>query len=139
MELSTNNKTEILLNVLDFNIKEINRKEEEQQKLFEWSTGLLLAAFAAVVALSGRTTPFLFIHRIMTRTKDAAGNADAVETIEETLHLFEDGYYGARSPYPKEWQGRLGEDIRKDKLPTYYALIIGLMVACVVTAIWLLL
>jgi hypothetical protein len=106
---------------------------------------LLLAAFAAVVALSGRSTPlaypihvkilatamivvpaFLFTHRIITRVESHVGNAKAVERIEETLHLFEDGYYGVRSPYPQEWQGKLAEGIRKGKIPIYYALILGL-------------
>lgn len=158
MEISNSDKTVILLNALNFNVDEINRKEQEQQKLFEWSTGLLLAAFAAVVALAGNTTPLaypipvkilattliavpscLFIFRIAARTKDIVGNAKAVESIEEALHLFEDGYYGTHSPFPQEWQGKLADTIRKDKMPSYYALISGLMTACVVTAIWLVL
>jgi hypothetical protein len=160
MELSASDKTEVLLQVLDFNIKEIHRREEEQQKLFEWSTSLLLATFGAIVALSGRATSLaypipikilataliavptsLFIHRIMTRVRGSVGNAKAVERIEETLHLFEDGYYGASSPYPHEWeiQGKLAKDMRKSKTPIYYALILGLMTVCVVTTVWLLL
>jgi len=157
-ELSNSDKTSVLLYALDFNLKEINHKEDEQQKLFEWSTGLLLASFAAIVALAGKTGPLaypihikslatgliviptvLLVYRIITRTKDAIGNAMTAETVENLLHLFDEGYYGTHAPFPKEWRNSLAKYVRKDKLPAYYAMIIMLMTACVVTAIWLLL
>lgn len=158
MEFSTSDKTGILLKAFEFNVDEINRKQGEQQKLFEWSTGLLLAAFAAVVALSSISIPSpysipvkilattliavpssIFIYRIPTRRKDIVTNAIAIESIEESLRLYEDGYYGINSPFPKEWKGSFPEIIRRDKTPVYFAFIISIMTLCVVTAIWLLL
>lgn len=158
MEFSTSDKAEILLNALNFNVEEIHRREEGQLKLFEWSTALLLAAFGAVVALAGRSGPlnypvlvkalatalitvpiFLFTQRIITRVGSSLGNAEAIQRIEETLRLFEDGYYGAHSPYPPQWRGNLGDSIRRGKMRYYYAAILVLMTACVVTAIWVLL
>jgi len=158
MEFSTADKTSIVLYALDYNIKEIHRREEKQQQLFEWSTSLLLAAFGAVVALSSRSSPlpytipikliataliavptFLFAYRILLHTRGSVANAKAVERIQELLHLFEDGYYGIRSPYPQEWEGKLAEGIRKGKTPIYYAFILSLMAMCVIVAIWLLL
>jgi len=158
MDFSTSNKTDILLYVFDFNVKEIYRRKEQQQRLFEWSTSLLLAAFGAVVALSGRSAPLpfplvikalatlmiavptlLFSQRIASSRKASAGNAKAVERIQETLRLFEDGYYGTRSPYPHEWEGTLAETTRKGRTTVYYVAILSLMAACVIAAIWLLL
>ena len=60
MDFSSSDKTEILLKAFDFNFAEINRKQNQQQKLFEWSTNLLLAAFAAIVALSGVEIPAVY-------------------------------------------------------------------------------
>jgi len=158
MDFSTSDKTQILLYIFDFNVKEIYRRKEQQQRLFEWSTSLLLAAIGAVVALSGRSTPldfpvaikalatimivvptFLFSQRIVKFRKGSVGNAKAVERIQEILRLFEDGYYGVRSPYPHEWEGTLAEGIRKGKTTLIYVAILVLMAACVVAAIWLLL
>ena len=158
MRLSTSDKVEVLLKAFDFNIGEINRKQAEQQKNFEWTTSTLLAAFAAVIALSGVNIPTayslsikllataliavpssVFIIRIPTRRKDSIENAKAVESIEEALHLFEDKYYGAQSPFPKTWKGAFPDIVRKDKLPVYLSFIIGVMAVCVIIAIWLLL
>lgn len=158
MKLSTSDKVEILLKAFDFNIEEINRKQAEQQKNFEWATSLLLAAFAAVIALSEVNIPpaysafikilattliavpsCVFIIRIPARRKDTVENAQAIENIEDALHLFEDEYYGAQSPFPKTWKGAFPNIIRKDKLPIYLSFIIGVMAVCVIAAIWLLL
>lgn len=158
MRLSTSDKVGVLLKAFDFNIGEINRKEDEQQKNFEWTTSLLLAAFAAVVALSGVNIPpaysffirllattliaipsSVFIIRIPVRRKDNIENAKAVESIEEALHLFQDKYYGPQSPFPKTWKGTFPDVVRKDKLPVYFSFIISVMAVCVIIAIWLLL
>ena len=158
MKFSTSDKVEILLKTFDFNITEINRKQAEQQKNFEWATSSLLAAFAAVVALSGVNIPSaysvfikllattliavpssVFIIRIPTRTKDSIENAKAVESIEDALHLFEDECYGTQSPFPKTWKGAFPDIIRKDVMPVYLSFIIGVMAVCVIIAIWLLL
>lgn len=158
MEFSSSDKTEILLKAFDFNVDEINRKQGEQQKLFERSTSLLLASFAALLALSGvaipaaysipvkvlATTliavpPSVFIYRIPSRRKDIVHNAIAVESVEEAVRLFEDGYYGIQSPFPKEWKGAFPEIIRRDRTPIYFAFIMGIMTICVEATIWLLL
>lgn len=57
MMFSDSDKTAILLNLLDRQIDEIQKREQAEQKLFEWATSLLLAAFAGVVALSQKSTP----------------------------------------------------------------------------------
>ena len=158
MRLSTSDKVEVLLKAFDFNIGEINRKQAEQQKNFEWATSTLLAAFAAVIALSGVNIPTaysifikllattliavpssVFIIRIPARRKDSVDNAKAIENIEEALHLFEDKYYGTQSPFPKAWKGSFPKIILKDKMPVYLSFIIGVMAVCVIIAIWLLL
>jgi len=158
MRLSTSDKVEVLLKAFDFNIGEINRKQAEQQKNFEWTTSTLLAAFAAVIALSGVNIPTaysifvkllatvliavpssVFIIRIPTRRNDNIENAKAVESIEEALHLFQDKYYGPQSPFPKTWKGNFANVVRKDKLPIYFSFIISVMAACVIIVIWLLL
>lgn len=158
MKLSTSHKVDVLLKMFDFNIEEINRKQAEQQKNFEWTTGALLAAFAAVIALSETAIPTVysvlvkvlattliavpasvFIIRIPARRKDSVDNAMAVESIEEALHLFEDEYYGKQSPFPKKWQGNFPNIIRNDKMPLYLSFIIGVMAVCVIIAVWVLL
>jgi hypothetical protein len=158
MKFSTGDKAAILLKAFDFNIEEINRKQTEQQKNFEWATSALLAAFAAVVALSRVNIPVtysifikllattliavpssVFIIRIPARRKDMIDNARAVESIEEALHLFEHGYYGVQSPFPEAWKGKFPDIIRKDAMPVYLSFIIGVMAICVIIAIWLLL
>jgi hypothetical protein len=158
MKFSTSDKVEILLKAFDFNVAEINRKQAEQQKNFEWTTSSLLAAFAAVVALSEVNIPptyslfikllattliavpsSVFIIRIPARRKDSIENAKAIESIEEALRLFEDKYYGIQSPFPKEWKGAFPNIIRKDSMPVYLSFIISIMAICVIAAIWLLL
>ncbi len=52
MGFSDSDKASILLNLLDRQTGEMQRKEQAEQKLFEWATSLLLAEFAGVVALS---------------------------------------------------------------------------------------
>jgi hypothetical protein len=55
VELSGSDKVAVLLNLQDMQVKEMHRREETEQKLFEWSTSLLLTALAAIVALSQRS------------------------------------------------------------------------------------
>ena len=157
-ELSASDKTEILLKVLDDQIRSIERGEEREQQLFQWSTSLLLAAFGVVVALSDRSQAlpfpivvkslatvlivvpvFLSIIWIFRRSRRSVKNAEAIERIEKSLRLFEDGYYGVDSPYPRAWEGRLAESRLRRKTPVYYALVMVIMTTCVVTVIWLIL
>lgn len=158
MDISNSDKITVLLYALDFNFTEIKRKEDEQQNLFEWSTGLLLASFAAIIALSETSSALanailikilatslilfptiLIIYRIVKRTKDSIENAESVEVIEELLHIFDDGVYGDRTPFPQEWRGSLTKLIKNDQLPKNYSIIIAFMASCVIVAIWMLL
>lgn len=157
-DLSSSDKTEVLLRALDNQIKSIERGEEREQQLFQWSTSLLLAAFGAIVALSDRSHAlpfpiavkslatvlivvpvFLSIAWIFRRSRRSVRNAEAVERIEKSLRLFEEGYYGVHSPYPRAWEGKLAESRLRRKTPIYYASVMTLMAACVVTVIWLIL
>ncbi|NJO73671.1 MAG: hypothetical protein HC833_07875 [Leptolyngbyaceae cyanobacterium RM1_406_9] len=155
MELSESDKVAVLLNLQDMQVKEMHRREETEQKLFEWSTSLLLAAFAAIVALSQRTVVlpqatfvkviatvmvgvpvYLVIVKIKERSGASVGNAEAVERIQSLLHLFDDSYYGTHSPYPQEWAGQLAKGRLKRKSPIQKFVIIGLMAFCVISTIW---
>ncbi len=158
MGLSDESKVTVLLNLLDRQVDEIQRREETEQKLFEWSTSLLLASFAGVVALSQKTTVlpqavyvkliatvmvgipvFLAISRIVTRSSASVPNAEALERIQSLLHLFEDGYYGSHSPYPQSWAGGLASSRLKRKSPLQKSMILALMSICVIATIWLIL
>jgi len=159
MEPSSSDKVVVLLNLLDRQADFMLWSEEKQQKWFEWATSLLLAAFGVVVALSSRSTPLpyptlvktlatalisvptsLLISRIWSQAGSSARNADVLARIEQLLYLFEDGYYGGQSPYPKEWAGdHLAKVVSRRRTPIAYILILGLMTACVVAAIWLIL
>ncbi|MEP0873101.1 hypothetical protein NDA01_25260 [Trichocoleus desertorum AS-A10] len=155
MDFSDSDKVTILLNLLDRQIDEIQRREETEQKLFEWSTSLLLAAFAGVVALSQRSTPvpyavfvkllatvmvsipvFLSILKITSRSAASVSNAEAVERIQSLLHLFEDSYYGSHSPYPKEWAGGLAKGRLKRTSPIYKSAMVASMALCVIATLW---
>jgi hypothetical protein len=155
-EFSDSDKVTILLYLLEHQTDQIRRREQRVRQWFEWSTGLLLAAFGAVIALSGRSNPLphpilikllatilitvptiLLTSRILRQSKASVGNAEAIERVQQLLHLFEDGYYGAHSPYPQTWEGTLAKGRLKRRSPYYYAFILVLMVACVVATIWL--
>jgi len=158
MELSSSDKTAVLLHVLKDQIDAIERRESREQTWFEWATNLLLATFGATVALAGKAAslPYpivtkvlatalvtipsgLIVSRILTSRKRQARNAKTVERIQQLLHLFEEGYYGTHSPYPNDWAGNLAKGILRRKTPLYFAAILALMASCVVVAIWLLL
>ena len=159
MDMSNSDKVAVLLNLLNYQTNEMHRQEEIAQKWFEWSTSLLLAAFGVIIALSGRSSPLpypifvksiatilvivptvLFIIRILSRPIVAATNAQTMIRIEKLLHLFESEYYGSQSPYPKAWAGNFLPDvILKRRTPISYTLVLGLMVVCVITTIWLVL
>lgn len=155
MEFSESDKVTVLLNLQDMQVKEMHRREESEQKLFEWSSSLLLAAFAAIVALSQRSTAlpqavfvkiiasvmvgvpvYLAVIKIKGRSLASVGNAEAVERIQSLLHLFDDAYYGTHSPYPQEWAGKLAKGRLKRTSPIHKSVIIGLMAVCVIATIW---
>jgi|CXWL01.1.fsa_nt_gi hypothetical protein len=158
MSLSDSDKTTILLNLLDRQTSQIERREQKEQQWFEWQTGLLLATFGAIVALAQRSSPLpylviikslatvlvgiptlLVIYRIVRQKSRSVKNAETIERIQQLLHLFDEGVYGSQSPYPKEWAGNLAKGRLKRTTPNYYALILLLMMACVITTIWLVL
>ena len=159
MDMSNSDKVAVLLNLLNYQTNEMHRQEEIAQKWFEWSASLLLAAFGVIIALSGRSSalPYpifvkslatilvivptvLFVIRILSRAIVAATNAQTMIRIEKLLHLFETKYYGSHSPYPNAWAGDfLPNVILKRRTPLSYAFVLGLMAACVVTTIWLVL
>lgn len=66
-------------------------------------------------------------------------NAEAVERIQDLLHVFEDGCYGTHSPYPKEWAGTSAKGQLKRQSPIQKSVILFLMAACVVATVWLIL
>lgn len=159
-DFSTDNKVAILLKLLEVQTEELRRKDEVEQLLFQWTTGLLLAVFGGVLALSGKATALpslsatsikilasvivaipalLSVIWIFRRSRISAENTRAIEHIQELLHLFQDGFYGAHSPYPHHWQGQFTKGRLKRKTPKYYASVIFLMSACVIAAIWLVL
>ena len=55
MKLNDEHKLAVLLNRLDFHAHELQRSEEKETQLFEWSTALLLAVFAATLVLADPT------------------------------------------------------------------------------------
>ena len=151
-------KTAVILRSLEHQFREIQRREEREQKLFEWSSGLLLAAFAAIVALSGRTSALphalfvktlasiligvptiIFSGRLLRYSKLTVDNAEAIERIEEILGVFEEGVYGEQALYPPRWRGQLARKRSERKTPHLYSVILLLMAACVIATIWLLL
>jgi len=156
MEISDSDKVTVLLHLFDQQTRSIDDRVTIEKRWFEWSTNLLLAAFAAIVALSGINKPLpnsqsikviasllvmipaiLSILRIHNTNKGMMINAFALERIEELLHLFESGVYGEQSPFPTDWKGTLASGFPKRKTPVYYSAIIIAMTLCVVFTIWL--
>jgi hypothetical protein len=157
-EFSTSDKVDILLYALDAQMKSLQQSEDREQQFFQWSTNLLLAAFGALIALSGGTRTLSFpilvkllatilivvpaslsIVWIFRRSKRSVNMAEAIERIQKLLHLYEEGYYGPHAPYPSAWEGSLVKGRLQRKTPLYYAAVIVLMAVCVVVAIWLIL
>lgn len=158
MEFTVGDKTSILLQLLDHQLKEIERREGREQKMFEWLTALLLAAFAAIVALSDRDHPLLnsnivkaiattlvaapcliLLYRFKRYSELSVENAKAVERIEQCLGVFKDDVYGGLSPYPPEWEGVFAANRKRRNTPYYYLAVLVVMAACVITTIWLIL
>jgi len=158
MDFSMSDKTTILIHLLDYQAREIQRREAREQQLFEWTVGLLLAAFGAIVALSDRDSPLLypisvkmlasvligfptviFATRIRRYSQRSVGNAEAIDRIERVLHLFDEGYYGADTPYPKEWAGTFSNKRKERNTQNYYSAIMLLMAVCVIATVWLIL
>lgn len=154
----TDTKVTILLNALDFQLHEIQRRQDREQQIFQWSTSLLLTIFGVVTALysTTSTTPFPALIKVLASlmvslpilfstywifrlSSQAVNNAATVERIQNLLLLFDTSYYGAESPYPQTWHGSLARNLRKRRTPLYYALILGTMALCVVLAIWVVL
>lgn len=151
-------KTAVLLQLLQHQLSEIERRESREQKLFEWSTGLLAAAFGVVVALYEEGEPLshamvirvlatilvavptlVLVVRIGRYQRMSIESAEVVERIEKSLLIFDKEVYGEDSPYPEEWEGTFAAKRAKRRTPIYYQGISILMAACVITAIWLLL
>ncbi len=158
MDFSTSDKTTILIHLFDYQAREIQRREAREQQMFEWTVGLLLAAFGAIVALSDRDAPLLypvpvkmlatvligvptiiFAVRIRRYTERSVENAEAIDRIERVLHLFEEGYYGVDTPYPEEWAGGLSNRRKKRNTQNYYSAIMLLLAVCVIATVWLIL
>lgn len=156
--ISSGDKIQILLKLLDEQVKNIERSEEQEQRLFQWATSLLLAAFGVIMALADKSGVFsspviikliattivvvpvlLSIFWIFRRSQRSVKNAESVVRIEKLLHLFDEQFFGTHSPYPKEWEGGLPDSRRRRKTPTYYALVMAIMTFCVVATIWLVL
>jgi hypothetical protein len=157
-DYSTDTKVTILLNALDFQLNEIQRRQEKEQQIFQWATSLLLAVFGSIIALRSNTAalpspfvvktlasvmivlPILFsVQWIFRLSSQATNNAGAVERLQNLLHLFDPDYYGPQSPYPQTWEGRLKLNLRERKTPIYYAAVMIIMTICVVLSVWLIL
>jgi len=159
MEDLNSEKISVLLKLLDNQISELQHKDEQGQKWFEWTTSLLLAAFGAIVALSNRSMPIpqpivvkslatvlvslptlLFISRILSRSRGAATNAKTIVRIQKLLFVFDEKYYGTHSPYPEAWSSDYLETlVLKRRTPFTYVWVLMLMASCVITAIWVIL
>jgi len=158
MNLSDSDKLTVLLKLRDDQIGEINRRRGLEQKWFEWSSSLLLAAFGAVIALSNRSNPLphsvvvkflatvlilvptlLSSYRIIREKRKSVGNAESIEHIQELLQIYEENVYGAASPYPKEWISRYARGMKKRQTLIFYSSILIVMGSCVAIAIWLIL
>lgn len=148
----------ILLHTLDFQLKEIQRRQEREQQIFQWASSLLLAVFGAAVTLHGSiaTLPALDLIKLLASlmvllpvlfsagwilrlSGQAVGNAEVVNRIQTLLSLFDKTYYGAQSPYPSAWQDQLPANLRARRTPLFYVLVLVSMTLCVVTTIWILL
>lgn len=151
----TDTKVSILLNTLDFQLKEIQRRQDREQQIFQWSTSLLLGILGVIIALSDRALSLQFLAMIkllatimvvmpigfsilwiLRLSRQAVGNAEVVERVEGLLHLFKNDYYGIQSPYPETWEGKLKHNLKQRRTPLYYSIVLVIMTSCVVIAIW---
>lgn len=158
MELTHSDKVQSLLFLLQFHYAEIVRREEREQKWFEWTAGSIMAAFGVVLALARSSTAianpviikviasalialptFLMSSRMLWQRKMIVGYAKAVEYIEKALNVFQKDYYGVPYVLPKEWEGQFSTSHRKRKEPQYYIGILILMAVCVIATIWIVL
>jgi len=160
MDISDDGKATVLLNLLNYRLDNIQKREQRERQWFEWTTGMLLASFAAIIALSNGSSnalshPILvkslatvlvvvpvcvMISRILNR-KGSTEDAKIVTRIEKLLHIFDEDYYGSHSPYPIEWapDGLFSQMLRKRKTPFLYTVVLSIMTLSVVVTIWVIL
>lgn len=158
MELSTSQKVQTLLFLHKFQYGEIHRREEREQKWFEWTASSILVAFGVVLALSRNSIPIpypiiiktlasvlitlptlLISWRMFKQINLIVKNAEAVEYIEAALKVFKKDYYGVPKLYPEEWEGNLALDYSNRKIQRTYVSILMLMAVCVIATIWIVL
>lgn len=156
--LSVDNRISILSTLLEIQMGQMEQKAVVERTLFQWTTSLLLAVFGVIIALADKTATLpsaaaikilstlivsapaiLSVIWIFRRSRISVGNAKAIEEIQDLLGLFDGKMYGAHSPYPMEWKGKLAYGHARRKTPYYYAAVILIMSTCVVLAIWLVL
>lgn len=157
MELTTEIKASVLLQLLEFHMNEIHRCEESEKTWFEWASALLLATFAAVIALASSSEPLqhpiiirglatvlilvptlISVWQILNASKGVKGSVEVIVRLEKLLCLYDGGYYDTKPLYAKEWSN-LTQDVKKRNTPYLYVGIIAVMAACVIFAVWLLL
>ena len=159
MKLNDEHKLAVLLNRLDFHAHELQRSEEKETQLFEWSTALLLAVFAATLVLADPTKQqpnpqltklaaiflvtvptAIFVWRVLGERKTMVRQAEVIQRIEERLHLFDENYFfSGPSLYPDRWRGNFARSRRERKTPLYYSAVMIFMLIVVITTIWIVL
>ena len=156
MVLPDGTKLTILLNILNYHLTEIHRREEKETKLFEWSTALLIAVFAVVIALAPSSNligrPYLvkviasllavlptviFAYCVLSERKSMSRQAQVVEKIQEKLNVFDEGVYVDNDAlYPARWRNVFAANMLKRKTPLYYAATMLFMLFFVISSIW---
>ena len=157
MSIPAEDRIAILLNRLDFHTEEIRRRGDKEMQLFEWSTALLLAVFAIILALPDSASqlqyPTLvkviatllilfptaaFAIRILGESKSMARQAEVIDRLEAELHFFDPDYYFAGAPlYPERWHGNLARAMLQRKTPIYLVAVMGFMLFLVISMIWI--
>ncbi|MBT3336463.1 MAG: hypothetical protein HN855_01030 [Anaerolineae bacterium] len=159
MKLSDAEKLNILLNQLNAASGQIDRRQHNEDKIFEWAITTLLAVFGVVLALSGSGYTFsnlvavkiiasflviiptiIFIVRVLSERKSIARQGIVIDRIRNELNFLKKGYY-IKDEYllPDEWHGSLSKSLRKRKTPYIYAIILTVLLVGVVTTIWMIL
>ncbi|MDJ0752235.1 MAG: hypothetical protein QNJ45_01870 [Ardenticatenaceae bacterium] len=157
MEFEQGEKIEILLSRLDFHVAEIQRRQENETRLFEWTTALLLAVFAVLISVSDISAIFanpvlvkwiatvmigiptaVFAVRILSENQSMARQGKIVEAIQEELRFFDKGVYiQDQSLYPNRWRHGFAQSMLTRRTPTYYVIVIVVMALCVIATLWL--
>jgi hypothetical protein len=159
MKLSDEEKLTVLLNRLGNASEQVDQRRHNEDKVFEWATTTLLAVFGVVLALAGSGNSYsniiavkiiasflvtiptvIFIQRVLSERKSIYGHGVVIDRIQKELHLFKKGYY-IKDEYlfPEKWRGELAEALLRRKTPYVYAVILGVLLIGVVTAIWVVL